>query len=73
MYNLYIKTLMPKVIITFQDNNIYFGELSTKNPDLLFISIQNGIRIDFVIHMEVGDKIHMYHTTTVLENMKKIF
>jgi surface carbohydrate biosynthesis protein len=44
LYELYTKLLMPKVVITFNDNNLYFGKLAKIFPKLLFISIQNGTR-----------------------------
>ncbi len=39
-----ILELKPKVIITFIDNNAFMGELQSFFPDMLVISIQNGIR-----------------------------
>jgi len=39
-----ISELKPKVVITFIDNNSFMGEIQSLFPDLLVISIQNGIR-----------------------------
>lgn len=39
-----IKDLNPKVIISFNDNNIYFYKLKKNFPNIKFISIQNGYR-----------------------------
>jgi len=38
------KELQPKVIITFIDNNKFMGVLQSIFPDILCISIQNGVR-----------------------------
>jgi len=34
----------PKIVITFVDNNRFMGEMQSFFPDILMISIQNGIR-----------------------------
>jgi surface carbohydrate biosynthesis protein len=46
----YISYVSPKVIITFVDNNPGFYLIKEKFPEIIFISIQNGIRnnIDFL-------------------------
>lgn len=40
----YINFTKPKIIITFNDNDINFYLLKKKNPNIKFISIQNGRR-----------------------------
>jgi surface carbohydrate biosynthesis protein len=40
----YINFTKPKIIITNNDNDIYFYLLKKKNPNIKFISIQNGKR-----------------------------
>jgi surface carbohydrate biosynthesis protein len=40
----YINFTKPKIIITFNDNDIGFYLLKKKNPNINFISIQNGLR-----------------------------
>ena len=41
---LYIKTVKPKIIITFIDNSIFFYQLKKFFPKIKFIAIQNGYR-----------------------------
>jgi surface carbohydrate biosynthesis protein len=41
-----ILELKPKVVITFIDNNRFMGPLQIIFPDILVISVQNGVRID---------------------------
>jgi surface carbohydrate biosynthesis protein len=40
----YIKTVNPKVIITFIDNSIFFYKLKKDFPNIKFIAVQNGNR-----------------------------
>ena len=42
-----IETTNPKAIISFNDNNTFMGELQSKYPEILVISVQNGIRVDY--------------------------
>lgn len=39
-----ILELKPKVVMTFIDNNRHMGKLQTIFPDMLVVSIQNGVR-----------------------------
>ena len=41
---LYIKSINPKCIITFIDNNLNFYRLKKIFPNVVFISVQNGVR-----------------------------
>jgi surface carbohydrate biosynthesis protein len=41
-----VEALEPKVIISFNDNNNFMGDLQEKLPDKLVISVQNGARVD---------------------------
>jgi surface carbohydrate biosynthesis protein len=41
-----ILELNPKVVITFIDNNRFMGVLQTIFPEILFVSVQNGIRFN---------------------------
>lgn len=41
----WIKCVMPKVVITFIDNDWYFQYLDKNNKNIKFITIQNGIRL----------------------------
>merc|ERR1711991_1044691 len=40
----YIKTVNPKIIITFTDNSIFFYKLKKDFPNIKFIAVQNGYR-----------------------------
>ena len=51
-----IATLKPKVIITFNDNSSLIGKLQEKFPDMLAISVQNGVRIDHSLSLGGWDK-----------------
>lgn len=48
-----IKYIGPKVILTFTDNNVYYGYLSLLMNNIEFISIQNGIRIPYSSKLEI--------------------
>ena len=41
-----ILELKPKVVITFIDNNSFMGVLQTLFPEILVVSVQNGIRFN---------------------------
>ena len=41
-----ILELKPKVVITFIDNNSFMGKLQTIFPEILVISVQNGVRLN---------------------------
>ncbi len=41
-----VMELKPKVIITFIDNNSFMGKLQTIFPEILVISVQNGVRLN---------------------------
>ena len=41
-----ISILKPKVVITFIDNNKFMGPMQDIFPDILFISVQNGTRLN---------------------------
>jgi len=43
-----IDELNPAVIITFTDNNDLFGGLSQLYPEIKMISVQNGLRVDYL-------------------------
>ena len=62
VYN-YIKLVNPKVVITFMDNSIFFYKLKKNFPNIKFISIQVGYR------MNVGD---FFDDLKKINNSKKI-
>jgi surface carbohydrate biosynthesis protein len=44
LYSAIIDELQPKIVITFTDNNSFFGTLYSSFPEKKIISVQNGIR-----------------------------
>ena len=40
----YIRSVKPKIVVTFIDNNLFFYKLKKKFPSTKFVSIQNGYR-----------------------------
>lgn len=47
-FDTYIEFAKPKVLITFNDNNLYFLGLWKRFPKIKTISIQNGMRDDWI-------------------------
>ena len=43
-----IKTLKPKIVITYNDDNIIYHSLANIMTDIKFIAIQNGLRESFI-------------------------
>jgi surface carbohydrate biosynthesis protein len=68
----YISYVSPKVIITFVDNNPGFYLIKEKFPEIIFISIQNGLRnrLDF-LHLKKGlanKKLHCDYILVLSKN-----
>ena len=40
----YIRSVKPKIVVTFIDNNLFFYKLKKEFPNTKFVSIQNGYR-----------------------------
>ncbi len=41
----YISYVSPKIIITFTDNSIFFYKFKKMFPHIIFIAVQNGVRL----------------------------
>lgn len=55
----YIRTVSPKVIITYIDNNAVFYAISNRFPEIKTILIQNGLRDDWLGVFSKNVKFHV--------------
>lgn len=68
------RIVKPKIVFTFIDNNILFYKFKKENPEIKFISIQNGMRNRNFIHIlkKTKESLSVDYFFVFNENDKKI-